>query len=159
MKEFKLKKNSWHFKLATFGGIDEYDEETNICRYFWKGIVPGSAVIALLVALAGAVVFIVGASLYHWYLLFTTGVVKFGVILTLVGFTTSGVIYLLDKFLTHHREEKREFEMAKRKAVEEGTYKEPEPGFFKQVYNSFKNKTCHKIVFEDGEDKSQWDGS
>lgn len=149
MKEFKLNKNSWHFKLATkFGGLDKYDTETNICRYFWKGIVLGSAFIAFLAGVISLVLFALGGIVYHWYLLFTTGVVKIGVVFTLLAILTIGIGYIIKVYHEHRSDKRRALERAKREAERAGTYVEPEPGFVKQVYTSFKQKTCHKIVFE-----------
>lgn len=160
MKEFKLNKNSWHFKLATkFGGLDKHDTETNICRYFWKGIVLGSAFITFLAGVASGVLFILGGVVYHWYLLFTTGVLESGVVISLGLALVAGIVYICKVYLEHRSDKRRALARAKREAESAGTYVEPEPGFVKQVYTSFKQKTCHKIVFESADKPNKWDGS
>lgn len=42
-------KKSWHYRLATYGGIDEYEDQTNLCSYFWA-VTRGIGLATLLVA-------------------------------------------------------------------------------------------------------------
>jgi hypothetical protein len=53
MKQLTISADSWHFKLATFGALKAYDNQTDLCRYFWaivRGILRAPSLILLGVA-------------------------------------------------------------------------------------------------------------
>lgn len=151
MKTFNLNKKSWHFWLATrFGVMDKYEKDTNFCRYFWSTVL-GGFVFSMLTAVVGVATYFVGWIVYSWYQFFATGfTMNEGVKVTLIIGALAAIAYalkLLFAFLEKRRRAKREAYYAIERAKEEGTYVEPEPGFLKQAYRSWKEKTCYKVAF------------
>jgi hypothetical protein len=54
VKRLTISRNSWHYKLALYGLLNEDRDETDLCRYWWA-LVRG-VLRAPFLALAGAVV-------------------------------------------------------------------------------------------------------
>jgi hypothetical protein len=54
VKRLTISRNSWHYKLALYGKLDEDRDETDLCRYWWA-LVRG-VLRAPFLALVGAVV-------------------------------------------------------------------------------------------------------
>lgn len=62
MREAQFSRTSWHCKLARFGGLSEYEEDTDICAYI-RAAIKGLIGIAFLCAL-----FLGGGGLIVWLL-------------------------------------------------------------------------------------------
>jgi len=57
----KIDRNSWHFKVARFGALDDWDDRTDFCGYFWA-LVRGAVLFpAVLIGGAFAVSFVLVA--------------------------------------------------------------------------------------------------
>lgn len=54
-----INRNSWHYRLASYGHLSQYDDRTDLCRYFWalvRGALKAPAIVAVLAALLWALV-------------------------------------------------------------------------------------------------------
>lgn len=137
MKEFTLKKDSWHYKAAQFGG-PRVCSETDICEYV--GAVIRGGMLFLLCAtlglwLGGSILYSLGnlfgflffdyeLTMYSTAVLKVTGVILGSVAAVLVGIAA-----------------KVKFQEWQDEQPAEGK----EPGFLKLAYTKFKDKTCFKI--------------
>jgi hypothetical protein len=64
-------KKSWHFRLASYGGLSEYADQTDLCSYFWAGVrgVALSCFLAVLGSLIGFFVVVApGIQIVAWCL-------------------------------------------------------------------------------------------
>lgn len=132
MKSYKLKKDSWHYWLASFG--DEYRvyRLDDICGYI-RAVIHG----AFLLLLMGIIISILGGTsafalgnLFSWlflgYELSGVTVIYSAVITGLIG--AAIVIISIE-----HLKEKSD---------------RNNPGFVRLAYRKFKDKTCSKVEFE-----------
>ena len=58
----KIKRSSWHYKISNLGSDFERSND-NLCRYFWRG----AGKLALLLAAAIVVCFLVPFAIYNWF--------------------------------------------------------------------------------------------
>lgn len=128
MKTFELKKKSWHYWLANFGGERVYTH-TDICayiRYVMYGTFFLMLVAAFLATLSGATLFAIG-NLFSWlflgYQLHDITQVIFGI---LVGFSLMIAVMAA-------------------KAHYNVNVRDSEPGFVRLAYRSWKDKFCARI--------------
>lgn len=128
---FKIKRDSWHYKIA--GWMGGFYGETDICTYIRMFCVN----LVIMTAIAVACMFVLGPPVFAiinviglvfgmpWYDFSNAGLTMLGVIafagLVLVG------CFLQKKY---------------------GSNKTAEPGFATLAYRKFKDKTCAKIVLE-----------
>jgi hypothetical protein len=66
MKTITLKKNSWHYWLATEFGDAWKDDEKSFCSYM-KEVMKGMLRLSCVIALLGAALFCTGDMLYYFY--------------------------------------------------------------------------------------------
>ena len=132
MKEYVLKKNSWHYWIANYNGEARYS--TDICdyiRYFIGGVLAYSllAVIGIVVT---AVLLYGAGNVFGWlfldYQFESPAVVFLGVVAAAI------IIFSIEKY--------REYSYNKPRVVKE-------PGFVGLAYDKFKNNSCARIRFED----------
>lgn len=135
MKQYVLKKDSLHFKIASFD--NRFAEHCNdICDYIRTFSIGLAKIMILLVLVTGFIGYflygignIIGVLLYG-YELHPAAMVPPGVVLALV---IVGSIAKLKEYLDNRD---RAPEVHK------------EPGFVKLAYRKFKDKTCARIVLE-----------
>lgn len=58
MNRLTISRNSWHYKLAQYGGLSEHYSETDLCRYWWA-LVRGVLRAPFLAALGAFLLFVV----------------------------------------------------------------------------------------------------
>ena len=134
MKQYVLKKDSWHFKIASFDNL--YAKHCNdICDYI-RTFSIGLAKILILTTLA---------ILFSGYFLYgignIIGVIFFGYQLHPAAMVPPGVVLAL--VIVGSIVKLREY-WDNRKVSEVKT----EPGFATLAYRKFKDKTCARIVLE-----------
>ena len=138
MKEFTLKRDSWHYKLVTFGDKESETKlkyEVDMCEYVWM-VIRSFALWAFFAIVAVLLAFGVIHSLYDLvqYIFFGKEFIEKGTVIFLtfvVGFLVFASIIV---FLAW-RETLRS----------DPDYK---PGFAILAYRKFKDKTCSRINFE-----------
>lgn len=139
MKTFELKRDSWHYKAASFAS-SWIQSETNICSYAWKVLI-GCSLIALMSTIVIFLASVTGYGLASAaWALFTGGEfselakgVLFGLALLIVLFTVPlGVIATQEKF------QKWKNDVAEQE----------NPGFLFLLYKKFKDKTCARIILK-----------
>lgn len=148
MMTFSVIKNSWHHKLAKFGGLSLWcDDETDICEYTRRCIL---GTVYILLWLVGGIclsipiidfIFAVVFSLYYMTDLFSETAIAGGTIL-FVPFGTYCMIKYGDYRNTKNRQNRK-------------IYYEPKPdGFIKTAYNSYKEKFCVRIKFNESNNET-----
>lgn len=135
MKEFDLKKDSWHYKTAQFGETRVCDE-TDICEYV-RAVIKGGALFLFLASvgagIAGSLLYALG-NLFGFLFLdyeltkFSTGVLV--VTGTVLGVALVALASVAIKVKMNEWSE---------------TVEQKEPGFLRLAYTKFKDKTCFKI--------------
>ncbi len=145
MMPLNFSKDSWHYKVAKFGTLRTYGDETDMCHYvrsFIWGVTKGLVVGVIIGALASLVLACEGAFIGSFIAAVMTGVWAFE------GFAVGGVIInsialALAAFITigYKYEQYREANPKKRKP--------PKPdGFVKNAYRGWKDKYCAKVKIE-----------
>ena len=132
MKTYTLKKDSWHYWLASFGDELRMYSVYDICSYI-RAMLVGSfqlLFVAVVVCLiGGAVLFSIG-NLFSWlflgYQLSQLTLMFFALLAGLIG---AGIIIAF-------------IEASKNRV------KTTEPGFVRLAYRRFKEKTCSLVEFE-----------
>ena len=145
METLKLKKGSWHYRLASITANLEIFNEPDICSYT-RSVLAGMLIVAAVTVLFSFVSFtlahmilgVIFASIYGAWIL--TDIAIIGYILT----ATFGFIFLID----------RGIKIADvRRIRNKLNPKEVKPdGFVKHAYKSWKNRFCVKVTFEDKHD-------
>ena len=132
MKEFTLRKDSWHYMIASFDNqFAEYS--TDICQYirtFFIGLAKILILTTLLLFFTAYFLYGVGniiGVLFYGYQLHPAAMVPPGVVLALV---IVGCTAKLKDYLSNRPKIDRE------------------PGFVGLAYDKVKNKTCARINFE-----------
>lgn len=135
MKQYVLKKDSWHFKIANFDqGNARYCED--ICEYikaFFVGLSKIILLSSLATLLAGGFLYGFGNIIGWWlfgYTLHPSSVVPPIVLLFLLIFVATMKLkeYLINRPVSSEVDK--------------------EPGFVRLAYHKFKDKTCARIVLE-----------
>jgi hypothetical protein len=148
MLSFNLKKDSWHMRVANFGGtrIGKYQQEygTDICTYTRAFLWGALGIIASVIV---SVAFIV----WLGFALYGLGAYALGAIseLPLETFVLLGICFvaLLTITLAFLTEKFHDYKREKRLRQYASGLPPPEPGFVTLAYRKFKNKTCFKIEF------------
>ena len=137
MKEFELKKNSWHYKLVTVGSpekIGELEYGVDLCKYIWM-VIWAACMWAIMIWLFAGLCYAVGFSWYSVFNYFAFGeMISEGAFVTLVG---QGIILAMFGVLALYVWYK-----------EREVYSKREPGFVVLSYRKFKDKTCSRINFK-----------
>lgn len=155
MKAIRLKKGSWHHKLATFGGMSRRDDATNLCEY--TGHVMWGAFFASVVAVVcGFILYGTGVLLAAVAVLIQTGmwlpgynsntftdtivpVVGAGYLIALLFGIMAGASKLREKYRMWIGNKRWE-------AYRDGT---EQRGFISLAWQSFREKTCVRIALDD----------
>ena len=133
MKEFVLKKSSWHYKIANFGGRYAYycDDICEYTRKFFTGLLSIIFLTAVIGTVGGLYLYGFG-NVIGWlfldYKLEPPVAMFFGINLALLAIVAYEAVKKV---------------LSNRKPVHK------EPGFVSLAYDKFKNKTCSRIRFED----------
>ena len=140
MNSVSLRQKSWHYWLATVGGLREVDKCTDICTYTRKVI--GGTLISFLILVVGLVLAssIVGTFamwIYYHDFLVGTSLPIFIRIAAMVFYVIFSAITLLMLVAIFHglTENFKDWRARTQK----------QPGFVHQAYRSFKDKVCWKI--------------
>jgi hypothetical protein len=146
MKSLTFKKDSWHYKAAMFV-FDSWQIPNDLCGYV-RHVIWGGLMFILLMSFCAALACGVGYLLcmwLHWlfqmistmsFIAPSDEAVIVNVILGVIA--ACGAAILAIKLIVDYKNDMRQ------KRYEEG-YVEPEPGFLRVAYRSFKDKTCFKI--------------
>lgn len=132
MREFVLKKNSWHYKIANFmhGNADCCYDICSYTRRFFIGLFFLIFVTAALILIGGVVLFGIG-NIFGWLFLGY----QFDVLSSVViGFVLGGLIVYTIEAVKSYRNKP--------------SFIKKDPGFVGLVYRKFKDKTCTRIKFE-----------
>jgi hypothetical protein len=138
MKRLTINVNSWHYKLALYGHLDEEYGRTDLCRYFWA-LVRGVLKAPLLVS-AGVVagfVLVVGPlmALVVWAI--SGQLVPDDI--AAVGFGAWLIAAIMTSFLCVD-------ELRRRQRYAQQTNP---PGLLKSAYRGWKEKTCVLVELAD----------
>jgi hypothetical protein len=138
MKEFTLKRDSWHYKLVTFGDRESETKlkyEVDMCEYVWM-VIRSFALWAFFAVVAVSLAFGVIQSLYDLvqYIFFGKEFIEKGTVVFLVFMVGFAVFAGIIVFLAWRET-----------VVNDLDYK---PGFVTLAYRKFKDKTCSRINFE-----------
>lgn len=169
MKPITLKRNSWHYALATFWE-DRWSPTDNLCTYFWQ-VVFGFMKALLFVAggSLGGFLF-VAAPLIGFAGFFLEGVPFWELesgqgMLSLIQFfslfTPGGLLLVGLMVAAHHLDEwqkRRTYERKRAEDISSSQFYDQhgcwpwevqnKPGVVKLWWRSFKEKTCVKLVFK-----------
>lgn len=132
MKTYTLKKDSWHYWLASFGDDLRMYSVYDICSYI-RAMLVGSFqllfVVTVVSGLSGAVLFSIG-NLFSWLFLgYELSQLTIMVSALLAGLIGAAIIIAF-------------IEASKNKV------RTTEPGFVRLAYRRFKEKTCSLVEFE-----------
>lgn len=137
MKEFTLKKDSWHYKAAQFGG-PRVCSETDICEYV-RAVIKGGTLFLFLACfglwLGGSLLYALGNLFGFLFLDYELTRFATGVLLVaggILGFFATVLIGVAIKVKFQEWQDEQSAE-------------DKEPGFVKLAYTKFKDKTCFKI--------------
>lgn len=131
MKSYKLKKSSWHYKIANFGGQRVFDS-TNICDYSRSVLIGGisflfvTTLVTLLLSITAYAISNIIGWLFFDYIL---GDIAKGFITVIIA----GLAGMLPGLFYIYFKEKVET---------------TEPGFTRLAYRKFKEKTCSLVEFQ-----------
>ena len=132
MKTYKLKKDSWHYWLASFGDDWRMHNVDDICSYIRAmivGLFQLLFVAVVISAIGGAILYSIG-NLFSWlflgYQLSQLTIMVFALLVGIIG--TAIVISVIE--------------------ASKNTVKTTEPGFVRLAYRRFKQKTCSLVEFE-----------
>lgn len=132
MKEFVLKKNSWHYKIANFmhGNADCCYDICSYTRRFFIGLFFMVFVTTALILIGGVVLFGIG-NIFGWLFLGY----QFNPISSIVPGLALGVVLIvaIEKIKNLYQNK---------------IISKKEPGFVGLAYRKFKDKTCTRIKFE-----------
>jgi hypothetical protein len=144
MKTFELKKDSWHYKAASFYYGGWMPEESDICWYARK-VIMGCLVFAILAGILITVTSVVGYGLAEsiWVLIMGGHLSNLaqGVLSILAIFSIAAVLVFGGIFA------KIKINEWKENAAHEHR-QEKNPGFLYLMYAKFKEKTCAKIILK-----------
>lgn len=157
MKSLIVSQKSWHVFLARFGGLDTDIAVTDICRYTRRCII-GLLLVLLITAVFCIALIPIVVCILHFAFnrIFSEFLDQASIIACIMYglFIVGGGIFVGCEYLNGKFKEKAR--QARYKAINDGTYVEPEPkkkkvkqpGFIKLAYKSWKQKYCIKIVIK-----------
>lgn len=98
-----IERKSWHYKLATFGWLDvDYDDQTDLCRYFWA-LVRGAGRVPFFILVGAGVLWVLVLNLLVMLAVFiSTGIFhvttasEVGLAVWLVGALMGGMFYVIE---------------------------------------------------------------
>jgi hypothetical protein len=142
VKEFKIIRTSWHYRIANIPGYSEYRETTDICRYT-RDFIIGCIYLIGLSAVALAIWYFlisailgIGFSLYYSTFLMTEA-----------GFAgLASLSFVLIWAAIHCLSMLKDYYLQKR-MLRWIDKKDTPPGFLKQAYLSWKEKYCVRVKF------------
>jgi len=132
MKTYKLKKDSWHYWLASFGDDLRMYGVYDICSYIRAmlvGLFQLLFVAVVISAIGGAILYSIG-NVFSWlflgYQLSQLTIMVFALLAGIIG--TAIVIGIIE--------------------TSKNRVQTTEPGFVRLAYRKFKEKTCSLVEFE-----------
>ena len=137
MKEFELKKSSWHYKLVTVGSpekVGELEYGVDLCKYIWM-VIWAACMWVFMIWMGAGLCYGVGFSWYSVFNYFAFGEMipePAFIMLMLQG----GFIALFGSLALYVWFKERQ------------VYSTREPGFVVLSYRKFKEKTCSRINFK-----------
>jgi hypothetical protein len=145
MKELVFRKDSWHYRIASFGGFDRMSNQ-DICTYtrrFLFGICLGALVFAIFLFLSKTIIDVVlglaFSLIYSAWIMTSLGTAGVIIIVTI------GILFLMGLGINYLRDLK---DAARNKNSDK-----PD-GFVKHAYKSWKDKYCLKVKIEESIDES-----
>lgn len=155
MKAITLKKNSWHYWLATnIGDYKEYQKD--FCAYVRSvlfSIIAGAFIVALFGSIGLFILYAIGREVYALYTCVISGWIGISTVCSYGKFedATTGAFaglavcaaILAVIVLLYKRKERI------RKEIYAGRRKMPEPSFVALAYRSLKEKTCFRVEFQE----------
>lgn len=144
MTPIKLNVNSWHYKLADWGGYDPDRKDRDVCAYtrrvIWGAILSTVVTIimtSLAIALLSAVANMIVVPISYFFFAKMYGDIA-GAIICWLAFLIVGFIHCVRYWLKSE----------KRKQSKCQNIDKPD-GFMKVAYNSWKGKYCSRLEFVD----------
>lgn len=133
MKRLTISRDSWHYKLALYGLLNEHRSETDLCRYWWalvRGVLraPFLAVLGALVVFAMVVDPLLALAVYVG-----TGFLVMPFFFPLTVALYGGAFVVAVGMYTDWRREHRKCES---------------PGLVGTAYRGWKDKTCVLVQVE-----------
>lgn len=155
MMEFELNTDSWHFKLANFGGrrVREWRSDNDLCSYI-RAFLMGTCLFLFLATLVFFAGYLTGNLFYELYELFLYGTALsiWGEAAYMFYFGTTGVVMLLVPLWFIFEKVLPSIHNGFKKVMY-GTHEKRNrpPGFIALTYRKFKEKTCFNIKFKTSE--------
>lgn len=165
METFKLKKDTWHYKMNSAivlkkvdfeSGVDVYIRSLDYCSY-WRmtmkntfavgmGILAAIGAVSVVLGGIGYILYMVGEFFYRLFTgeipieNFLQEVLSWSILFSIFALVF-GFVYFFNKRSKEKQKKIRE--------IAQGTYKEPEHGIFKTKYIAWKKKICPSLELID----------
>lgn len=155
MKSITLKKNSWHYWLAT--NIGDYKEYQNdFCAYVRSvlfSIIAGALIVTTFGGIGLFILYVIGREVHALFTCVISGWFGISTVCSygkfeeaatsfLVGLAICAAIIAVIVFSCKRKERIR-------KEIYAGRRKMPEPSFITLAYRSLKEKTCFRVEFQE----------
>ena len=151
MVTLKFSKNSWHYKLASFGTSYDYFISDNLCKYCWQ-VIKGFAFGLLVLSFFTVILYCaIVEPIIYLLVVYETGIWVMPTSPALpIGLGVWGAVFII--LLGHgirvsYSKYKNNRRIAQYNAQREGL-PQPKDSFIVAVWRKFHDKTCAKLEFK-----------